>query len=509
MAKKKIVLVFVHGWSVTNTNTYGALPERLRTEAIASGMDVLVKEIFLGRYISFHDEVRVPDISRAFASAVEDQLSTHIKNNIRFVCITHSTGGPVVRDWWHRFYLNNSKSGVCPMSHLIMLAPANYGSALAQLGKGRLSRMKSWFGGVEPGQGVLDWLELGSDGAWQLNTQWIAMDGKQIGTNGVFPFVLTGQSIDHAIYDNLNTYTGESGSDGVVRVAAANLQARHILLEQQQPVKRPNKKKGESDWKADKLELKSVKESPPTALRVITEKSHSGDKMGIMKSVKKAVSDKKSKETIDSILACIKVKNKTEYNQLNSQFLKQTVQVQIKQKLETVKHLILPKTYFIRDTYSMVIFRVRDQEGHAVKDFDLILTAGTKSDPNMLPRGFFVDKQRNRVNPETITYFFNHDIMKGTKAVVDNKGKVIRQATVGAKRLGFKITSRPDKGFVHYLPCEVSASEDLLEKILIPNSTTLVEICLQRLVYKNVMRLDKGTKTQKFNKTKRGDEIAK
>eukprot|EP01031_Cornospumella_fuschlensis_P043536 gene43536-53229_t len=43
-----------------------------------------------------------------------------------------------------------------------MLAPANFGSALAQLGKGRVGRLKAWFSGVEPGQGVLDWLELGS-----------------------------------------------------------------------------------------------------------------------------------------------------------------------------------------------------------------------------------------------------------------------------------------------------------------------------------------------------------
>lgn len=509
MAKKKIALVFVHGWSVTNTNTYGSLPERLRAEASAAGVDVLVKEIFLGRYISFHDEVRVPDISLAFASAVDDQLSALIKNNIRFICITHSTGGPVVRDWWQRYYIDAPKSGVCPMSHLIMLAPANYGSALAQLGKGRLSRMKSWFGGVEPGQGVLDWLELGSDGAWQLNTNWINMDGKQIGVNGVFPFVLTGQSIDHAIYDNLNTYTGESGSDGVVRVAAANLHGRHIRLEQQQPIKRPNPKKNESCWKADKLELKNLQEAPATALRVITAKSHSGDKMGIMKSVKKSFNDKKSKETIDSILACIRVNSKTEYNNLTAQFSQQTEQVQIKQKLETVDHLLMRDTYFIRDKYSMVIFRVRDQQGHAVKDFDLILTAGTKSDPNLLPHGFCADKQRNTVNPETITYFFNHDIMKGTKEVLNKKGKVIREATVGAKRLGFRILPRPDKGFVHYLPCEVSASEELLENILKPNSTTLVDICLQRLVYKNVMRLDKGTKTRKFSNTEPGDEIVK
>lgn len=509
MTKKKIVLVFVHGWSVTNTSTYGALPERLRIEASAAGMDILVKEIFLGRYISFHDEVRVPDISLAFASAIEDQLSTLIKNNTRFVCITHSTGGPVVRDWWQRYYINEAKSGVCPMSHLIMLAPANYGSALAQLGKGRLSRMKSWFGGVEPGQGVLDWLELGSEGAWQLNTDWINMDGKQIGVNGVFPFVLTGQSIDHTIYDNLNTYTGESGSDGVVRVAAANLHGRQIRLEQQQPVKRTNRKKKEPYWKADKLELKQFQQSPATALRVITAKSHSGDKMGIMKSVKKSTSDKKSIETIEAILACIGVNSKTEYNKLTTEFAQQTKEIQVKQKLETLKHLLRPKTYFIRDKYSMVIFRVSDQQGHAVKDFDLILTAGTKSDPNLLPQGFFVDKQRNKVNPETITYFFNHDIMKGTDAVVNSEGEVIREATDGAKRLGFKILPRPDEGFVHYLPCEVSASEELLKNILKANSTTLVDICLQRLVYKNVMRLDKGTKTHKFSKTKPGDDIVK
>ncbi len=504
MAKKKIVLVFVHGWSVTDTNTYGELPERLRTEASAAGIDLLVKEIFLGRYISFHDEVRVPDISLAFDSAIKDQLSTLIKNKIRFVCITHSTGGPVVRDWWQRHYINKPN---CPMSHLIMLAPANYGSALAQLGKGRLSRMKSWFGGVEPGQGVLDWLELGSDGAWQLNIDWIKTDGKHISVKGVFPFVLTGQSIDHAIYDNLNTYTGEGGSDGVVRVAAANLHGRHIRLEQQTPRKRENRKKGESYWNADKLKLKSLQEAPPTALRVITAKSHSGDKMGIMKSVKKTVKDKKSQETVDSILACIGVSSKTEYNKLVLQFAKQTDQIQIKQKLETVDHLLRSDTYFIRDKYSMVIFRVRDQEGHPVKDFDLILTAGPESDPNLLPEGFFSDKQRNRVNPETITYFFNHDIMKGTKEVVNKKGKVIREATEGAKRLGFKILPRPDEGFVHYLPCEVSASEKLLDNILKPNSTTLVDICLQRLVYKNVMRLDKGTKTQEFDKTKPDIEL--
>jgi hypothetical protein len=508
MANKKIVLVFVHGWSVDNTDTYGGLPERLRAVAGTVGMDVVLKEIFLGRYVSFHDEVRLPDISRAFAAAVEDQLAGLLKDDTRFVCITHSTGGPVIRDWWHRYYLNLPGSGVCPMSHLLMLAPANYGSALAQLGKGRLSRMKSWFGGVEPGQGVLDWLELGSAESWDLNMAWIGSDGTQIGAKGVFPFVLTGQSIDRALYDNLNTYTGESGSDGVVRVAAANLSGRYVSLVQQKPKKKPRKKnRGKIEWIAPTLDIESVVEAPQTALRVIGGKSHSGKDMGIMRSVKKGLNDKKSRETVDAILACIKVSSKTQYNQLANRFASEMAAVQTQEQLEIDRHFFSSDTCIFHDKCSMVVFRVRDQEGHPVKNYDLILTAGSNSDPNFLPRGFFVDKQRNRVNPETITYFFNHDIMKGSEEVQNEDGEVVREAIPGAKMLGFRLIPRPDQGFMHYLPCEISATQELLEYALQPNTTTLIDICLHRVVYKNVMRLDKGTKQGSFKRVKPGDEI--
>ena len=63
--RKKKLIVFVHGWSATHTNTYGGLPRRIASEARALGFDVTVREVFLGKYISFRDEVRVEDISRA------------------------------------------------------------------------------------------------------------------------------------------------------------------------------------------------------------------------------------------------------------------------------------------------------------------------------------------------------------------------------------------------------------------------------------------------------------
>ena len=75
MAKRSLIIVFVHGWSVTNTNTYGSLPARLRNECKARNLDVDVKHLFLGRYISFHDEVRLPDVSRAFQTAVGEELA--------------------------------------------------------------------------------------------------------------------------------------------------------------------------------------------------------------------------------------------------------------------------------------------------------------------------------------------------------------------------------------------------------------------------------------------------
>lgn len=505
MPANQIVVVFVHGWSVTHTNTYGGLPDRLRDAAQAQNIDIKVKDIYLGRYISFHDEVRVCDISRAFKTAVEEQLASVTKDGGRFVCITHSTGGPVIRDWWHRYYDQVAGSGICPMSHLIMLAPANFGSALAQLGKSRLSRLKSWFENVEPGQGVLDWLELGSSDAWDLNYAWINSDGSQIGARGIFPFVLTGEYIDRSFYDNLNTYTGELGSDGVVRVAAANLNSTYVRLVQEQPKKTQN-----GDYEANKLVGDIIKLAPKTAIRVISGKSHSGTDMGIMRSVKSSLTDKKSQELIDAILACLQVSTKPQYDKLCDRFYAETEKVQADEQVEVDSHIFRAPTYFIHDKYSMIIFRVRDDEGFPIKDFDLILTAGPASDPNHLPKGFFVDRQRNQRNGENITYYFNHDMMKGTEAVRNGDNELIRPASAGADMLGFQINPRPTEGFVRYLPCEMKANKELLDKGMHRNSTTLVDIVLRRLVSKNVFRVEKKTpqtRPESFKNTKPDDYI--
>jgi pimeloyl-ACP methyl ester carboxylesterase len=202
-----MLIVFVHGWGV-RTPDYGSLPVQIRRALRAQLFD-----IWLSEYISSSDEVTMDDLAAAFERA----RLTHFPDRA-FACVTHSAGGPVIRTWLDRF------SG--PLTALVMLAPPNHGSALAQLGKGRLSRLKTWMEGVEPGQRILDWLELGSEESWALNIRWL---------DSHWPsrlLVLTGSHPDASLYDHLNSYTGERGSDGVVRLAAANLNYSWMRLHQ-------------------------------------------------------------------------------------------------------------------------------------------------------------------------------------------------------------------------------------------------------------------------------------
>ncbi|MEM7425199.1 MAG: phospholipase [Pseudomonadota bacterium] len=494
------IVVFVHGWNVTHTKTYGKLPRRLANEAPGYDLSIKTEEIFLGRYISFHDEVQLQDIARAFQTAVNDQLGHLLEEDRRFICITHSTGGPVVREWWRRYYQDQGEDGrLCPMSHLIMLAPANFGSALAVLGKGKVSRLRQWFAGIEPGQGVLDWLCLGSDQAWDLNKHWIESDGRHIGPEGVFPFVITGQTIDRRLYDNLNSYTGESGSDGVIRVAAANLQAKYVRLVQSPPQDGLD----EDGFLPIRLDENKSSTSHEVPLAIVEGKSHSGDEKGIMLSVSPRKGVRKDAQTVRAIFDCINVESSDNYEQLVSDFSRLSAETQEKELVEIEHTFVRSERYFFHDRYSMVIFRVTDSEGNRVEDFDLYLTSGAESDRNHLPRGFFADRQQNPNSPNVVTYFFNHSKMTNCPPIVLGR-ETVRQAHEGATLLGLEVIARPGSGFARYHPGKIAASTVILEQFLVPNATTLVDIVLNRIVGEETFRLNQGTYTRDFSKTEPG-----
>ncbi len=444
---QEMKLLFVHGWSVTHTDTYGGLPEALLQQAPA-GLNLEVHHIFLGRYISFHDEVTMDDIARAFEAARKDTIGEE-----PFSCITHSTGGPVIRTWVALFYGPQNLHQL-PLQHLIMLAPANHGSALAQLGKARVGRLKAAFMGVEPGQKVLDWLELGSEQGWQLNRSWLDYDPAG---SGFFPFVLTGQFIDKHFYDYLNSYTGEKGSDGVVRVCAANMNYRFVHLRQN--VSAAAEMGRESGYKKYRLEVvdESLPTSPRTPMAVLPDASHSESEYGIMRSV--TPDNHSQKPVVANIFKCLSVTNQDEYVTVDRDMTALTKNTQ--ELDEDTEH-----------RYAMVVFHIHDDRGNEIEDFDLLLL-GTGYDPGRLPKGFFVDRQRNSKKRSWLTYYVDHTIM-------------MNEST----EIGFRIIARPQSGFSYYHVGEFRSENIPLSELLIPNQTLMVDIEMVRKVKTNVFGLD-------------------
>ena len=457
-------LIFVHGWSVTNTNTYGEMPQALSNMANTFGLNLDVQHIHLGRYISFHDEVTVDDISRAMDSALRDLPGNN--NGIKpFSCITHSTGGPVVRHWIDKYYGSRQLSDA-PIKHLIMLAPANHGSALAVLGKARLSRIRSWFKGVEPGQKVLDWLCLGSDGQWSLNESYLRYDYVN---KDFFPFVLTGQGIDHKFYDFLNDYLVEDGSDGVVRVAGANMNYRYFTLIQSSEEKireRPIRYKLEPKGR--------VRVPRKVPLGVYADYSHSGTKMGIMSSPE---ANEMNSPVVNDILRCLQVKNAEDYQTRAQELADLTMSEQEG-----------------NPRYCMLVFNIRDDQGNRLgkDEYDLLLLAGNRYSPNVLPKGFFKDRQFNNKDGRLV-YYLNAEKMNQIK---DGK-------------FGLRVTARPKAGFSYYCEAEFQSDGIKVQSILAPNEITYVDVQLHRFVDKNVMRFDSATRPPRpFKSTKpSGDTI--
>lgn len=503
MAKK--LVVFIHGWSVRSTDTYGRLPERLIAQAGARGLDLDVQHVWLGKYVSFRDEVQLEDISRALEAALEGEASIQsaLKAGGKIAVITHSTGGPVARDWWHRFYVTQKRD--CPMSHLIMLAPANFGSALAQLGKSTVSRLKTWFQGVEPGQGVLDWLELGSPESWRLNESWVTQKPSWYGDTRVFPFVLTGQSIDRKLYDHVNSYTDEAGSDGVVRVAAANLNATYVQLVQEFD----EAEFAQGNWGATRLVVKTRKQAPRTALAVLPKLSHSGSTMGILRSVELEDRDPlRVHPTVEQLLKCLAVEDEAGYDELCDEFDELTKRTQVDERLEVTKQLSIFTREYKNPVATQLMTRVHDENGRQLEDFDFLLTSWDpdakqarlrKPDPNFLPPGFFIDRQRNHRSRGTVTYYLNHEVMRTAPA------------------LGVRIEPRPAPAhgsrdasnyFVHFVTAELAARTQTLLEFVRPNSTLMLDIVLQRVVRAGVFRLTRDLEPRDFTREGPGDALA-
>jgi hypothetical protein len=239
-------------------------------------------------------------------------------------------------------------------------------------------------------------------------------------------------------------------------VAGANMNCRYLRLAHTSELLRSRPKTF-----ALKSPTKSQTRTPQAApLGVFDNLSHSGKKMGIMRSVQK----KRAKKTpiVREILQCLQVNDAQAYLESAERLGKLTEEQQAGKR-----------------RFSMLIFNIHDEVGNrfAKDDFDVYLLAGKKYNPNALPKGFFQDRQMN-ARTSNLVYYLNAD----------------RMGMIKDGLFGVRVVARPTSGFSHYAAAEYRSAGFKVENILAPNQTTYVDIELRRLVDKNVFRFDRASR---------------
>lgn len=163
---------------------------------------------------------------------------------------------------------------------------------------------------------------------------------------------------------------------------------------------------------------------------------------------------------------------------------------------DQVKELFVFERTFVTNRYCMLVIRLSDDRGNNLSDYDVLFTAGPNYDPNHLPPGFFVDRQRNLLNPGKLTYFIDYDVMNDWLSKPELSGK-----------FGVCIRARPSEGFAYYTVAEHRGTFAALKRYFEPNQTLMVEVALRRHVVEGVFRLTQNLTPEDFRKQPRGMDI--
>jgi hypothetical protein len=218
-------IVLIHGYSAESDKTtkssilesYGSLPKALQKEF---GQPVV--EINLARYISLEDGVTLDDVARALDRCLTSDFPHLLQSG--FHAIVHSTGALVIRNWLRSF-----SPKPAPLDNLVYLAGANFGSGWAHVGKGQFAKWgRMLFKGEERGIRILDALELGSSWTIDLHRHFLAPGQRMLDDYGVREHVIIGTQASEDWFEAPIRYVKEDGADGVVRVAASNVNFNYV-----------------------------------------------------------------------------------------------------------------------------------------------------------------------------------------------------------------------------------------------------------------------------------------
>jgi pimeloyl-ACP methyl ester carboxylesterase len=481
-------IVLIHGYSAESPtpdptsieNIYGDLPQRLR-------QSYQVVEIDLSRYVSLNDSVSISDIARALNRALLEQHPALLQDG--FHVIIHSTGALVVRTWIRLFSAKPS-----PVRNLIYLAGANLGSGWASIGQGQIARWGRFVfeRGAQRGLKVLNSLELGSSTTIDLHLSFLRDGTRMLEDYKVQEFVIIGTQADPDWFEFPIRYAHEDGSDGVVRVAASNLNLNYLVIE-------PNENASLLPWPqiSTAVQAAAAKANFPAHYSVTSRSmagvgaraaipfgivfrcAHSGKEMGI-------VSGTAPQPQVERMLKlALETPERTTaaWQRAVAAYDRETTQTfdnaRTMRKPGLLNFLSEPRNQY--DPHAQIVFRLRDQDGLPI--------------PIATTDIFFVSEQSGK-GTVPIQSLIEHSVVSGSAPNVIvfylRMKRFVRSAKDWIDQLenvedfALEITAiepaAPTQDpLVSYLPLRLPLTAKQLNGLIQPHQTTILDVTLLRL----------------------------
>lgn len=433
-------LLIIHGWS---DDCHSFLP--LADAIAAAGRDV--DSLYLGDYVSLDDDVRMKDLVAGLSRAWRRKNLPDAPRSVDV--IVHSTGGLVIRDWMATEYV--SKGVKPPIHNLVMLAPANFGSPLAHKGRALYGRVIKGFNSRKPlqtGTHILKALEMASPYSWELAERDRFSDNA-MSASGVRTTVIVGNSG----YRGISSLANESGSDGTVYVATANLNCASVQIHFPEGDRKPK--------------VTAIRESRgETAFLVKDGFDHSSIAL-------KDPQHRDNPELLKNILEALSITNATDFKRWAAKCRQLTEEV-------TTRHAGSRDDY--KHGFQNTVFRVRDNYGFQVCDYVIEFYHDVDTKNDQLAESF------NRKALQKVHAFKDDSSMRSFMIDCTELYRLIDQQ---AKPLSISLSALPDLNIEENMAGYCSfGNEDIGEmeldaaavrRFFSPNRTLLVDLTLTRL----------------------------
>lgn len=449
MAKKLLIL---HGYSDGATSFTG-----LRDFFTAHGY--ARADVFLLNYASMDDQSQFADFADKLDEDYEKQFAGE---RIDVAC--HSTGSLVARLWLDLHFARQRAAGKAkprsPVEHLLMFAPANFGSDLAKMGQSFLGKFRSTFFNsnhqegdfLESGKFVLQGLEPASPFQWALSSRDLHGDGffnPELGDGNVcYPFVFAAGKGYGGLQARIIRDRKKPGTDGTVRICGTSLNTRKCLIDFCAPEVTPA-------W-VEERKFGNV------SFAIFGDFNH-----GSIIEHTDEFAQGPGKWALDAL----KVNSQSGYA-----------------KFAAACEAFTRKNY-AGDPYQQFFFKVRDDVGLPVPDFYIDFYA-------QLADGSAHEKLTLEFDKAFETEFYRHSADPSCRALLLNLAQLreyFKKLRAAHARLVFDVYAISPIKEVRYLPAFAVIFDDAADSdepsFLYENTTTLVEIVLNRVATDKVLHL--------------------